>query len=166
MQNENHNEKHMGFMQAIGNTPLIYLSEVSEATGCAIYGKAEFMNPGGSVKDRAARGIITSAEAAGSLKPGGIIVDLAVEQGGNCPLSRAGEIVEHHGVRIIGHVNVPGRLPVDASALYARNLYNFVSPFVDREAGAVEFDWNDELVTGTGLTRDGSVVHPSFRSGD
>ena len=101
-----------------------------------------------------------------SMKPGSIIVDLAVEQGGNCPLARAGEIVEHHGVRIIGHVNVPGRLPVDASALYARNLYNFVSPFVDRETGAVEFDWNDELVTGTGLTRDGSVVHPSFRVDD
>ena len=101
-----------------------------------------------------------------SMKPGSIIVDLAVEQGGNCPLSRPGEVVDHGGVRIIGHVNVPGRLPVDASALYARNLYNFVSPFVDGESGAVEFDWSDELVTGTGLTRDGKVVHPSFRSDD
>ena len=110
--------------------------------------------------------VLITDEMVESMKPGSIIVDLAVEQGGNCPLSRAGEIVEHHGVRIIGHVNVPGRLPVDASALYARNLYNFVSPFVDRETGAVEFDWNDELVTGTGLTRDGSVVHPSFRSDD
>ena len=110
--------------------------------------------------------VLVPEEMVDSMKPGSIIVDLAVEQGGNCPLSRAGEIVEHHGVRIIGHVNVPGRLPVDASALYARNLYNFVSPFVDRETGAVEFDWNDELVTGTGLTRDGSVVHPSFRSDD
>ena len=110
--------------------------------------------------------VLITDEMVESMKPGSIIVDLAVEQGGNCPLSRAGESVEHHGVRIIGHVNVPGRLPVDASALYARNLYNFVSPFVDRETGAVEFDWNDELVTGTGLTRDGSVVHPSFRSDD
>ena len=110
--------------------------------------------------------VLITEEMVDSMKPGGIIVDLAVEQGGNCPLSRAGEIVEHHGVRIIGHVNVPGRLPVDASALYARNLYNFVSPFVDGETGAVEFDWDDELVTGTGLTRDGSVVHPSFRSDD
>ena len=108
--------------------------------------------------------VLVTEEMVDSMKPGSIIVDLAVEQGGNCPLARAGEIVEHHGVRIVGHVNVPGRLPVDASALYARNLYNFVSPFVDRETGAVEFDWNDELVTGTGLTRDGSVVHPSFRS--
>ena len=110
--------------------------------------------------------VLVTEEMVEGMKPGGIIVDLAVEQGGNCPLSRAGETVEHRGVRIIGHVNVPGRLPVDASALYARNLYNFVSPFVDRETGAVEFDWNDELVTGTGLTRGGRVVHPSFQPGD
>ena len=110
--------------------------------------------------------VLVTGEMVESMKPGSIVVDLAVEQGGNCPLSRAGEIVEHRGVRIVGHVNVPGRLPVDASALYARNLYNFVSPFVDRESGAVEFDWNDELVTGTGLTRGGSVVHPSFRPTD
>ncbi len=110
--------------------------------------------------------VLVTAEMVESMKPGSIVVDLAVEQGGNCPLSRAGGIVEHHGVRIIGHVNVPGRLPVDASALYARNLYNFVSPFVDRETGAVAFDWSDELVAGTGLTRDGKVVHPSFLPGD
>ena len=110
--------------------------------------------------------VLITAGMVESMKPGSIIVDLAVEQGGNCPLSRPGEIVEHHGVRIIGHVNVPGRLPVDASALYARNLYNFVSPFVDGERGALAFDWDDELVTGTGLTRGGDVVHPSFRSTD
>ena len=110
--------------------------------------------------------VLITGEMVESMKPGSIIVDLAVEQGGNCPLSRPGEIVEHRGVRIIGHVNVPGRLPVDASALYARNLYNFVSPFVDGESGAIEFDWNDELVTGTGLTRGGDVVHPSFRTAD
>ena len=110
--------------------------------------------------------VLITGEMVESMKPGSIVVDLAVEQGGNCPLSRAGEIVEHRGVRIIGHVNVPGRLPVDASALYARNLYNFVSPFVDGESGAIEFDWDDELVTGTGLTRGGNVVHPSFSAAD
>ena len=110
--------------------------------------------------------VLITGEMVESMKPGSLIVDLAVEQGGNCPLSRAGEIVEHQGVRIIGHVNVPGRLPVDASALYARNLYNFVSPFVDGESGTIEFDWDDQLVTGTGLTRGGDVVHPSFRSAD
>ncbi len=114
------------------------------------------------IPGRPAPVLVTEAMVA-SMKPGSIVVDLAVEQGGNCPLSRAGEVVDHGGVRIIGHVNVPGRLPVDASALYARNLYHFVSPFVDRETGAVAFDWSDELVTGTGLTRDGQVVHPSFR---
>lgn len=114
------------------------------------------------IPGRPAPVLVTEAMVA-SMKPGSIVVDLAVEQGGNCPLSRAGEVVDHGGVRIIGHVNVPGRLPVDASALYARNLYNFVSPFVDRETGAIAFDWSDELVTGTGLTRDGQVVHPSFQ---
>ena len=109
--------------------------------------------------------VLITVEMVQSMKPGSIIVDLAVEQGGNCPLSRPGETVDHEGVRIIGHVNVPGRLPVDASALYARNLYNFVSPFVDGESGAIRFDWDDELVTGTALTRDGQVVHPSFRTG-
>ena len=107
--------------------------------------------------------VLVTGEMVESMKRGSIIVDLAVEQGGNCPFSRPGEIVEHHGVRIMGHVNVPGRLPVDASALYARNLYNFVSLFVDRESGVVEFDWDDAVVTGTGLTRSGNVVHPSFR---
>ena len=63
-------------------------------------------------------------------------------------------------MRIIGYRNVPGRLPVDASALYARNLFNFIAPFVDAESGAVAIDWEDELVIGTALTRDGSVVHP------
>ena len=95
-----------------------------------------------------------------SMRPGSLIVDLAVEQGGNCELSRAGEIVDHAGVRIIGHYNVPGRLPTDASALYARNLVNFIAPFVDEESGAVNIDWQDELVTGTALTRDGAIVHP------
>ena len=64
-----------GFLESIGNTPLIRLARASEETGCDIYGKAEFMNPGGSVKDRAALGIITEAEASGMLKPGGLIVE-------------------------------------------------------------------------------------------
>ena len=95
-----------------------------------------------------------------SMRPGSLIVDLAVEQGGNCELSVAGEIVDHAGVRIVGHRNVPGRLPVDASAMYARNLFNFLSPFVEADSGTVAIDWDDELVTGTALTRDGAVVHP------
>jgi len=78
----------------------------------------------------------------------------------NIMFTTAGEIVDHGGVRIIGYRNVPGRLPVDSSALYARNLFNFIAPFVDGESGAIAIDWEDELVTGTALTRGGSVVHP------
>jgi NAD(P) transhydrogenase subunit alpha len=110
--------------------------------------------------------LLVSEEMVESMRAGSIIVDLAVEQGGNCALSRPGEIVDHGGVRIIGHYNVPGRLPVDASALYARNLFNFIVPFVDAESGAVKMDWEDELVVGTGLTRDGAVVHPLLAGDD
>ena len=63
----------------------------------------------------------------------------------------------------MGHRNVPGRLPVDASALYARNLFNFVSTYADKEAGSIKLDWDDELVIGTGLTRAGEIVHPTFK---
>jgi NAD(P) transhydrogenase subunit alpha len=104
--------------------------------------------------------LLVTRAMAESMRPGSIIVDLAVEQGGNCELSRAGEVVNHRGVRIMGHHNVPGRLPVDASALYARNLFNFIAPFVDAGSGNIAIDWEDELVTGTALTRNGSVVHP------
>jgi len=106
---------------------------------------------------------LVSEEMVQSMKPGSIIVDLAVEQGGNCPLSRPGEIVDHGGVAIMGHRNVPGRLPVDASMLYAKNLFNFVSAFADQESGSIKLDWEDELVSGTGLTREGAVVHPNFK---
>ena len=98
-----------------------------------------------------------------SMRAGSIVVDLAVEQGGNCPLARPGEVVEHHGVRILGYTNVPGRLPADASALYARNLLNFIAPFVTETGGGIVLDWDDEVVHGTGLTRDGQLVHPMFR---
>ena len=60
----------------------------------------------------------------------------------------------------MGLTNVPGRIPVDASSLYARNLFNFLSPFINKESGDLALDWDDELVTGTCLTRDGKVVHP------
>ena len=113
------------------------------------------------IPGRAAPVLITE-EMVKSMKPGSIIVDLAVEQGGNCPLSKAGEIVEVHGVKIIGHRNVAGRLSVDASALYARNLLNFISPQIDEESKTLKLDWEDETVTGTALTRDGAIIHPAL----
>ena len=108
--------------------------------------------------------VLVSEEMVETMKPGSIIVDLAVEQGGNCPLSKPGEIVNHGGVRILGHLNVPGRLAADASALYAKNLFNFIEPLVDSESGTLAVDWDDEIITGTALTRDGAVVHPNFTS--
>jgi len=110
--------------------------------------------------------VLVDDEMVRSMKPGSVIVDLAVEQGGNCTLSSAGETVDVDGVRIIGHVNVPGRLPVDASALYARNLFNFLSPFIDVDSGELRLDWEDALVEGTCLTRDGELVHPLLSSKD
>ena len=99
------------------------------------------------------------------MKPGAIIVDLAVERGGNCALSKPGEEVDINGVKIIGHLNVAGRLPADASAFYARNLLNFVTPLINAGNGAIQIDWQDEIVTGTCLTRDGKMVHPILNGG-
>ena len=93
------------------------------------------------------------------MRPGSVIVDLAVEQGGNVEGAVAGEVVERHGVRIVGHRNVPSRLAADASALYARNLYNFLSAFWDGETKALVLPDEDEIVQGVRLTRDGQIVH-------
>lgn len=98
-----------------------------------------------------------------SMKPGSVVVDLAAERGGNCVLTQPGKIVTKHDVTIIGTTNVPSLVATDASQLYARNLFNFLSPFIDKESGALKLDWEDELVKGTGLTRGGSVVHEQFK---
>jgi NAD(P) transhydrogenase subunit alpha len=98
-----------------------------------------------------------------SMKPGSVIVDLAAETGGNCELTEPGKVVVKHGVKIIGHLNVPGRLPKDASQLFARNIYNFLSPHVDKTAKALAFKWDDETVTGTLVCRDGNVVNPLLK---
>ena len=102
--------------------------------------------------------ILVSEEMIQSMKPGSVIVDLAGEQGGNTPLTKAGEVTTVHGVTIMGHTNLPGRLAVDASSLYARNLFNFVSLIVDKKTGALAIDWNDEIVKGSAVTRDGQPV--------
>ena len=94
-----------------------------------------------------------------SMKAGSIIVDMAVERGGNCPLSKPGEIVDHKGVAIMGHENLPGKLAGNASSLYAKNLQNFVDLIVSPE-GEMKLDWEDEIIIGCGLMRDGEIVHP------
>ena len=97
-----------------------------------------------------------------SMKPGSVMVDLAVEQGGNCKLSRAGKVINHKGVHIVAHENVAGRLAGNASELFARNLYNFVQSFWDQEKKSLTLDWEDEIVKGIGLTHEGKVVHEMF----
>jgi H+-translocating NAD(P) transhydrogenase subunit alpha len=99
-----------------------------------------------------------------SMRAGSVIVDLAVERGGNCELAKPGEIVvTPNGVRIVGHLNMPGRLAATASALYAKNLYAFVETMIDKKEKKLAVNWDDELVKATLLTRDGAVVHPNFQ---
>lgn len=109
--------------------------------------------------------VLVTEEMVRSMKPGSVIIDLAVEQGGNCPLSQPGEIVDVDGVRVVGYRNVPGRVAVDASSLYAKNLLNFITPLVDKETGALTIDWEDEIITGTLISKDGQVVHPALKEG-
>ncbi len=105
---------------------------------------------------------LVAEEMVRAMAPGSVIVDLAVEQGGNVALSRRGEVIDVGGVIIIGFDNVPGRLAADASNLYARTLFNFVSAFVNKDTKAFEIDWNDEIIKSVALTRDGAIIHPAF----
>lgn len=105
---------------------------------------------------------LITAEMVTSMKPGSVIVDLAVENGGNCELSELGKVVEKDGVKIVGYANVPSRLAADASALYARNLYNFVELLVDKEEKKLAVDWEDQIVSDTCIIRDGKFVHPAL----
>jgi NAD(P) transhydrogenase subunit alpha len=105
---------------------------------------------------------LISKEMVESMRAGSVIFDMAAETGGNCELTVPGETIDHNGVTIIGYLNVPSRLAVDASSLYARNLVNFLSPHVDGESKEFAFDMEDETVTGILLTSDGNIVHPQF----
>ncbi|MBV8973140.1 MAG: NAD(P)(+) transhydrogenase (Re/Si-specific) subunit alpha, partial [Sphingomonadaceae bacterium] len=106
---------------------------------------------------RPAPRLISDAQIA-SMRDGSVIVDLAVESGGNVEGSKPGEVVHAHGVTIIGHRNVPSRMAADASALFARNFYNFIAAFWDKEAG-LKLPEDDEIVKGVTVTRGGAVVH-------
>lgn len=97
-----------------------------------------------------------------SMRPGSVIVDLAVERGGNVEGAVADQVVEVEGVKIVGFTNVAGRIAATASQLYARNLYAFVDILTDKETKQFTVDLNDELVKATLLTNDGTIVHPAF----
>ncbi|PWR20431.1 Re/Si-specific NAD(P)(+) transhydrogenase subunit alpha [Zavarzinia aquatilis] len=107
--------------------------------------------------------VLVSAEMVATMKPGSVIVDLAVEQGGNCPLSKPGEVVvTDNGVKIVGILNLPSRICVDASQLFAKNLLNFITPLVSKETKQLAIDWEDEIIKASILTKGGAVVHPAF----
>lgn len=108
--------------------------------------------------------IIVTEQMVRDMKPGSVIVDLAVERGGNCPLSKPDETIEAHGVRIVGVTNLAGQVPVDASALYARNLFNFLSPHLNKDTNAIALNWEDETVKGTALTRGGEIIHEGVKA--
>jgi len=110
------------------------------------------------IPGRPAPRLISDAQIA-TMKPGSVIVDLAVEQGGNVEGAKAGEVAVVHGVKIVGHRNVPSRLAADASALFSRNLFNFLSAFWDAETKAPVLPADDEIVKGIRLTHGGKVVH-------
>jgi NAD(P) transhydrogenase subunit alpha len=106
--------------------------------------------------------VLITEEMVKGMKAGSVIVDLAAASGGNCPLTKLDKIVVKHGVIIIGYSNLPSHVAVDASSLYARNVYNFVSGLLLSKDG-LQPKWEDELVTGTLLAKDGSTMHPQFK---
>jgi NAD(P) transhydrogenase subunit alpha len=110
---------------------------------------------------------LVSAEMVSSMKPGSVLIDLAVERGGNVEGAVPGEVVTTaNGAKIVGHLNVPGRLAATSSQLYAKNLYAFVETLIDKTSKSLSVKWDDELVKATLLTKDGAMVHPSFKPAD
>ncbi len=106
---------------------------------------------------------LVSAKMVESMKPGSVIVDLAAERGGNCELTKPGEIyTTENGVKIVGTLNLAGKVPSTSSFLYAKNLYAFVETFFDKESKSFRIPWDDELVKATLLTKDGQIVHSSL----
>ena len=103
--------------------------------------------------------VLLTPEMVDTMKPGSVIVDLAVEQGGNCPLSEPNKVVDRSGVQIIGCTNLASRVAIDASALFAKNLLNFVTPLINSLENKIEINMQDEIIVGSMITKDGKVVH-------
>jgi NAD(P) transhydrogenase subunit alpha len=106
---------------------------------------------------------LVTKDMVASMRPGSVIVDLAVERGGNVEGVKADAVTETGGAKIVGYVNVPGRLAATASSLYAKNLLAFLDVLIDKKTKAVAINWDDDIVKATALTRDGAVVHPNFK---
>lgn len=111
--------------------------------------------------------VLVNEEMVAAMKPGSVIVDMAAEMGGNCPLTELDAVYQtENGVTLIGISNIPALMAADASSLYARNVYNFISPMLDDESGALTLDMEDEVVEASLLCRDGEVLKPQFFGGD
>ena len=106
---------------------------------------------------------LVTMEMVKSMKPGSVLVDLAVERGGNVEGVKSGETVEVDGIKIVGFPNLAGRVAASASGLYARNLLSFIETLVDKANKKISVNWEDELVKATALTRDGAIIHPNFQ---
>lgn len=107
--------------------------------------------------------ILINDEMVHSMRTGSVIVDLAAEQGGNCTLTKPGEVIEINGVTIIGLFNIPSRLSADASVLYAKNLLHYLTPHVDVTAKNINLNWQDEILSASALTHAGEIIHPTFK---
>jgi H+-translocating NAD(P) transhydrogenase subunit alpha len=105
---------------------------------------------------------LISAAMVASMRAGSVIIDLAVERGGNVEGAKPGAVAQVGGVKIVGHLNMAGRIAASASALYAKNLYTFVETLIDKKEKTFAINWDDEIVKGTALTRDGAIIHPNF----
>ena len=100
-----------------------------------------------------------------TMKPGSVIVDLAAERGGNTEVTEANQTVEVNGVKVVGAVNLSATIPVNASSLYAKNLLAFIDLMIDKKEKALKVDWNDDIIKGTLVAKDGKLVHPSLVQG-
>ena len=106
---------------------------------------------------------LISSDMVKSMKPGSVLVDLAIERGGNVEGAVSGQTAEVNGVRIVGIPNLAGRVAASASSLYSKNLLSFIETLVDKSTKALDVKWDDELVKATALTKDGAVIHPNFQ---
>ncbi len=107
---------------------------------------------------------LVSKEMVASMRPGSVLVDLAVERGGNVEGAKPGDVARVGEVKIVGYLNVPGRLAASASGLYAKNLLTFLETLIDKKEKKLAVNWDDEIVKGTALTKDGAVIHPNFQA--
>ena len=110
--------------------------------------------------------ILVTEEMVQDMKPGSVIMDLAVEAGGNCVLSEYGRVVQKYDVNIVGPANLASTVAYDSSVLFAKNIYNFLHPMMNRTSSSLQIPWDDELVKGTCVCHAGKIVHPMLLSGE